>query len=75
MPLVVPIHGETGKQEDWDRPLRRLPLEQSLGGVAGLDLAEGESVIADEPFAIHRDERAGRTSGLCMARMAVEPVV
>ena len=57
-PLLGPVNGQVGDQDDWDRIIPQ-PFVDPRWGLVFPNGARGESVVPDDPAAPVRDIRPG----------------
>lgn len=74
-PLVLTIHGQTGKHDDRDRSSRRLALEEPLRGVIRLNLSDRQRVKADYFLPAGGDKGSCRAGGLGVSSVALQPAI
>ncbi len=71
--LMPSIDGKPSENQDRHGPIGRLALDGAGGGVGGIDLANCESVVADDPLLNGRYEHANRPARFRMSRVPEQP--
>ncbi len=72
---VLSVDSEPCENQDRNRTLCGLALQQPHGRIIRFDLANRERVVTDDSLSIGGDEGPGRSNGLRMPRIAMQPAV